>query len=229
MQTIKTAVVVVLLLVVLYGAYIAINGSETELPPELQSMLANESEMGVDVSMPGFSSGGLSPSSGLTPGTPFASDSPFNPGTAFSNAPNPAFGKPTSATSTAPKTLAPPKLTNIPTFPSNMDLPQTLPSNVSAEPPKAAIKTEAPSFSLNIDAPNSMSFPGKVASQTTATDEVIPPLPPSGLDTGEANKTNVASNATIKKANITGRSFENAKSAAIEQVDRGEFKERWQR
>lgn len=38
MQTIKTAVVVVMLLAVLYGAYVALNGKETPLPQELLQM-----------------------------------------------------------------------------------------------------------------------------------------------------------------------------------------------
>ncbi len=38
MQTIKTAVVVVMLLAVLYGAYVALNGTDTPLPRELEQM-----------------------------------------------------------------------------------------------------------------------------------------------------------------------------------------------
>ncbi len=37
MQTIKTAVVVVMLLAVLYGAYVALNGTDTPLPRELEA------------------------------------------------------------------------------------------------------------------------------------------------------------------------------------------------
>ncbi len=118
MQTIKTAVVVVLLLVVLYGAYIAINGSETDLPPELQKLIATESEVDVDVSMPGFDAAGLTASngfsSGLKPGNPFA---PKSDGADIATGPNPVFGGPQATTPAVPATLPPPKLTSIPPCP----------------------------------------------------------------------------------------------------------------
>ncbi len=263
MQTIKTAVVVVLLLVVLYGAYIAINGSDTELPPELQNMLANESDMDIDVSMPSFDSAGAGPSSGLNPNSPFGSTQGLKPGSGLSSNPNPIFGSPSGSNSSAPKTLTPPKLTNIPSFPSMNDSPPPIPNSLSNndlnKPEKlnqVPVASEDSSFSLNLDGPNKavepkgfaplplsppsnvasnqkplgdtsiMSIPGMVASQATPTADRNSSQPTSGLKVPDVNKPNEADTvASVKKANITGRSFENAKRAAIEQVDRGEFKE----
>ncbi len=253
MQTIKTAVVVVLLLVVLYGAYIAINGSETELPQELQNMLANDSGMDVDVSMPGFNSAGLTPGSGLKPVSPFGGSPGLTPGSGLTAAPSSIFGSvPGSTPSAHPQPLAPPKLTSIPSLPTSTDSIPTATENSSSGPGKM----EAPSvFSLNVensvpaelksnataslsppsttiaapkplDSSSSLSFPGKVASQTTDSSREIQPLPSNGLSVPDASKpVGEKISATDKKANITGRSFENAKKAAIEQVDRGEFKE----
>ncbi len=257
MQTIKTAVVVVLLLVVLYGAYIAINGSETELPPELQNLIANDSEM----NMPSFDSAGLTPSGGLKPGTPFGGSPGLSSTSGLLSGPAPTFGSSTSEpTATPPKTLTPPKLTSIPSFPPMGDSPTKLPSFPSSNssntgsPAELTSETTAePTFSLNLDGPSKMdssqpstfqplsppaanlgmpkaldpssstSIPGKFASQTTpATDSQTAPSE-NGFNV--PGSTELSGTETAKKANITGRSFENAKRAAIEQVDRGEFKE----
>ncbi len=51
MQTIKTAVVVVLLLFVLYGGYVALNGTDTQLAEELESLVSLD-ETTADVSGP---------------------------------------------------------------------------------------------------------------------------------------------------------------------------------
>lgn len=83
-QTIKTAIVVVLLLFVIYGGYIALNGTDTPLRDELQELVKADETM-PDVSTP---SGPLTP-----PGA-----SAF---TAFNSAPPPSFG-PTTAPSASP-------------------------------------------------------------------------------------------------------------------------------
>jgi LysM repeat protein len=54
-QTIKTAVVVVLLLAVIYGVYVGINGSETPLPEEVANM-----QLDLDFSAPDGGFGGFS-------------------------------------------------------------------------------------------------------------------------------------------------------------------------
>ncbi|MFM7975319.1 MAG: hypothetical protein ACKO8U_09625, partial [Pirellula sp.] len=51
MQTIKTAVVVVLLLFVLYGGYVALNGENTELQSSLENLVSPD-ELVADVSGP---------------------------------------------------------------------------------------------------------------------------------------------------------------------------------
>ena len=253
MQTIKTAVVVVLLLVVLYGAYIAINGSDTELPAELQSMItANNSEMSPDVSMPGFGPGGLTQGSGLKPSSPFGGTPGLAPSSVFPAAPSSSvFNSSPGNASAAPETLAPPKLTSIPNFPPVAAPSLATAGNASNFGNPTESKPEVPSFSLNVGSaadpktgitatpPNDalmlpkplepaspMSVPGTVVSTTTVPNEAIPSLPTAGLQVPEANKpVDAQTLATEKKANITGRSFENAKKAAIEQIDRGEFKE----
>jgi lipoprotein-anchoring transpeptidase ErfK/SrfK len=260
-QTIKTAVVVVLLLVVLYGAYIAINGSETELPPELRNMLANTPEIDIDVSIPSFDSAGLTPSSGFKPGAPFGSGQGTQAASDLLAGPPPTFGAASqSSTSAPPKTLTPPKLTSIPSFPPMSDSPATLPGVPTSVGGPAGTPVEEnstkdtePSFSLNVggpsnqdssepkavqplsmaqnvpgnskplDAPSNLSVPGKLASQTTSEPASLTPSSeaiPTALASNESKESSAA-----QKANITGRSFENAKRAAIEQVDKGEFKE----
>jgi lipoprotein-anchoring transpeptidase ErfK/SrfK len=261
-QTIKTAVVVVLLLVVLYGAYIAINGSDTELPPELQNMLANESEMNIDVSMPSFDSAGMTSSDGNS-GIPFGNSSSAKSESPFPMPPASVFNSSKSSTNAPPQTLAPPKLASIPSFPPMPETPSSLGNPTQAETSpenkdagKITTDSEAPPFSLNpdraaksheekssaiqplvppssvassqkpFDGSSSSAIPSKVASQTTlSNDGSLGPASTenTSTETGEPDKNAVASSET--KANITGRSFENAKRAAIEQVDRGEFKE----
>ncbi len=79
-----------------------------------------------------------------------------------------------------------------------------------------------------------MSIPGTVVSQTVespsapTSDTSKAPSSTTSIDSTKLDAsiaTDEASSPVDKKANITGRSFENAKKAAIEQVDRGEFKE----
>lgn len=70
MQTLKTAVVVVLLLVVLYGAYVAINAPDPIRPPELQRLTetGEQLDLELDVEVPEL---------GMPPGAhAFQSDSP---------------------------------------------------------------------------------------------------------------------------------------------------------
>jgi hypothetical protein len=268
-QTIKTAVVVVLLLVVLYGAYIAINGSQTELPPELQKMLATESELEVDVSLPGLGSSpgatfqpsaGLSPSQGLTSssGLPSGSGSFWN-----------SQDKPTSSPTASPETLTPPKLTSIPDFPGTSGTassslatpaaPAPLKSADTAKvdsqalanptggptdlaPPSLAQRQGAPQSSLSPPpaAPageSAAALAGKLTSQTSPSVAATPELKkPEELPLAQQPSPALArlpsepveplaEAAPLKKANLTGRSFDNAKKTAMEMIDRNEFKE----
>lgn len=257
MQTIKTAVVVVLLLVVLYGAYIAINGSETDLPQELKNMLANEADLDIDVSMQGFSSQGLSQGSGMKPAVVFGGNQAASSGSSLPAAPNPIFGSSAGTDSQPPQTLVPPKLTSIPSFPNASNATTPIPNLSSDSTAKNGEKLlssiDQPKLGINLDGagkgddfrkgelelPSSTSnhqksadpsaipnFPGKVTSQTNSSIGTIPSMTASDLQVPETNRPgDLESSASAKKANITGRSFENAKKTAIEQVDRGEFKD----
>lgn len=77
MQTIKTAVVVVLLLFVLYGGYVALNGNDTALKPELEELLS-PGDFAADVSGP----------AALMPTAPSQNSDAF---AKFANAPLPSF------------------------------------------------------------------------------------------------------------------------------------------
>jgi len=243
-QTIKTAVVVVLLLVVLYGAYIAINGANTDLPPELQAMLDSESNLDVDLTMSDPSS--LSSFSGSESSTGgFQSNSGLKPAAIPSfGGPAPSFGNNSNAESGANfGSLAPPKLTAIPTpNPSGSSPPSfaVTPKLKSEEPTEDTMQpkslsaangadSNAPVFGLNVkgsqsglSAPSAFGTPTKTASTETnfndnpeQTDEVA----------GNANKSETELVSPSKQANLTGRSYESAKQVALDQVDRGLFKE----
>ncbi len=259
MQTIKTAVVVVLLLVVVYGAYIAINGSQTELPEELKRMLAEDTELDIDVStsMVGRSdastlkpSPGLKPAQGLPPSSPLASSS-----TNFWNKPN--DGSSTSTSTTEP--LAPPKLAALPSFPSatgsvdtpkatpmsappapiQFDDPSKLPANSLALPPSPTSKpgdtSTSTGFTSNppkpldmppapnaVSPPPSSSVPGKLIAQSTVAGNTESTNASTALEAETAKEALLAQ--PIKKANLTGRSYDNAKKTAMEMVDRNDFK-----
>jgi LysM repeat protein len=176
-QTIKTAVVVVLLFVVLFMAYVAINGSQTELPQELQKMLTDDTSLGIDVSIPGMSSDASQnrPGAGLTPSNGLPSTSLTSGPSSFWNSPssgNSAMASPSAAAIT-PETLTPPKLTSIPSLPSSLAKPSSM-TEASSTPPNFEIPTIAPS-PLKLD-----------ASATSKSDSALPPtlavIPPSLRD-----------------------------------------------
>ena len=100
MQTLKTAVVVVLLLFVLYGGYVALNGTDTPMSEELQN-LVSVGETSADVSMP--------PPFQPTPPTLAESASVEDPFKKFASLPAPSFVPPTKSTeSGSPAPPAPP-------------------------------------------------------------------------------------------------------------------------
>ncbi len=226
-QTIKTAVVVVLLLVVLYGAYIAINGASTDLPPELQAMLDSEANLDVEVSTSGSSpfssttnsdafSGGFSGSAGLKPAA-----APSFAG------PAPTFGAPVSTSpGSSGSSLAAPQLTTLPSIkPLEVAPPQ---------PPKTidvASESSAP-FGLNtqsnpakpaadLDTPPTFAVPVKTTANENQFAESAAPVA-----TTEAPASTAPSEASQpNKSTLTGRSYETAKQTALEQINRGEMKE----
>jgi len=117
-QTIKTAVVVVLLLFVLYGGYIALNGTDTPMSEELQN-LVSVGETSADVSMP-------PPFQPTAPAT-VESSSAEDPFKKFASLPVPSFVPSTNPTTPGsppplptPTTIAPPTIPEIP----EIDIPE---------------------------------------------------------------------------------------------------------
>lgn len=114
MQTLKTAVVVVLLLFVLYGGFVAINGSNDSMNPELEAMV-----VGFDVDSPDISgtTGPVAPSpSSITGNTASGASDPwaaFNPSSSSgfpgsnSSSKGNAFSNANNSGSAAPATLPP--------------------------------------------------------------------------------------------------------------------------
>lgn len=258
MQTIKTAVVVVLLLVVVYGAYIAINGAQTELPEELKRMLAEDSELEIDVSASMVGNGGsstLKPSSGLKPVESLSTSSPL--ATSSSNfwnksgdsaAPSTITVPPTEKLASPPEALTPPKLAALPTLstpsvsnetPRAMELP-TLPTPTKSDSPSLpstmnSSTTPAPGFTGDnlkpLDPPStpsafspppSLGQPSKLVSQATAPNNLELPIP--SIKADENSPIEKEPEQSVKKANLTGRSYDNAKKTALEMIDKNDFK-----
>ena len=106
MQTIKTAVVVVLLLFVLYGGYIALNHREPELNSDLQGLVGPDVfNADVDLPEPNYAPPSSSSASRATPGSlPSAPNgsTPSNAFEAFAKNPNPSFSAPPPCPPQAP-------------------------------------------------------------------------------------------------------------------------------
>lgn len=253
MQTIKTAFVVVLLLFVLYSGYIALNGTDTPLKPELELL---GMETFPDVSAPGGTSSPF-PSTGAAAN----STSGFE---AFSSSPAPSFGSSSSgagfsSTNAAPATTPSLELGNA--APSAGALPPTpllisadatsLSSNAlsNATGPKA--ESPAPSF------PNSIPLlpplpESSVKSQPSSTDSIPiststptfglneSPSVPAELASGNTtpNLPSMESSSSIPnfdlgsstpsggvKASAVSKAYDNAKDLAMEQIDRGDLKD----
>lgn len=110
MQTLKTAIVVVLLLFVIYGAFVAINGSNTALNPEIADLVdldTNTPDIG-GVTGPFLSSS--------TPPAPGAAAPSADPWAQFQSKPTAGFDTPAPATNESAFGATPPAL---PTLPAN--------------------------------------------------------------------------------------------------------------
>ena len=238
-QTIKTAVVVVLLLVVLYGAYIAINGANTDLPPELQAMLENESNLDVDISMPGPSTHSSLGASETNSGT-FSGTSGLKPAAA------PTFGGSTPTFGS----LAPPQLATVPTpapailstpsFPSSSNpkanfvpgvntlapMLTSAPSTLELDEPEEApfslnVKDNPAKISSSMQSPSDFGLPTKmVRNPNTATGDLA-----NADSTSQTSDNSNEPQAPAKSGTLTGRSYESAKQVAMEQISRGQMKE----
>lgn len=160
MQTIKTAVVVVLLLFVIYGGYVAITDSNTPMSEELEG-LVEMGETAPDVSGTGAFQPVQAPTS-----TPAASEDPFK---RFASLPAPSFGGP--GTPPPLNTAAPLPEANFPSAPG------LAPSNPSPTTPSS---TPSVPKIPDIDIPD-LELP-KDLDVSSARDEASKP--------GDANKVN---------------------------------------
>lgn len=283
MQTIKTAIVVVLLLFVIYGGYIALNGTETPLRDELQELVKTDETM-PDVSTP---SGPLTPP-GASAFTAFNSAPPPNFGSSSSAAPasgsaptspfSSAFANSGSAAPALPAPSLPSGDTTNDTGslqPSPMLLPSSTPSpNGSStaptqlpQPPNAGdvsskadktklendlassspVSTSTPGFGLAVPSPK---LPAELASSSSGfpspKSSSSAPLPALDLPSVHGGASNLAeatapkipgeddiadsfnedkATPPVKPASAPGRSFQNAKELALEQINKGNLKE----
>ncbi len=247
MQTIKTAIVVVLLLFVLYGGYIAMNGTNTPLKAELDFALLDQTIP--DVSGPGpipsSNSGNTASAFDMFTSTPskgFAANtnaSPFaNSNTAESSVP-PAFPASINPTLQPAPLLTPPSgisamgnslpstlppLANTPSSAFNPALPQ---SNDEKFPPSLRelsnpVSTNTPNFGMNTaDSKNPGGFPASATEFPTSAKS----LPPLDLSNDPGSLSNSIGSSPISVQSSASKSYENAKELAIEQIDRRNLKD----
>jgi len=244
-QTIKTAVVVVLLLFVLYGGYVAMNGTDTPLKAEL--------EVGMLDTFPDVS--------GPSPVAPTATGNASNAFDTFNSTPSKGFAS-SQSTNTFPGTTVPPTEPTVPPLalpdspalqPAPLLLPNSLPSGglpsiSSALPPLASTQpagfnslpssneektkqdSSSPSFpistnppNLGIGLPNPITPPESPAPSQLSSTKSLPPLgtPEVSLNlpsTTDGNKVSPIQSSASK-------AYENAKDLAMEQIDRRSLKD----
>ncbi len=176
MQTIKTAVVVVLLLFVLYGGYVAMNGTDTPLKAGLNDLIGADQTM-PDVSGPSPIGPALEGNAlngfemfNSTPAKPFGSSSTDTNGSTFANAN--AFGTPVS-TSNFPASPS-----NLPASPSNFP---ASPSNFPASPSGFPASPSTALQSAPLLAPSTNALPS------------LPSNPPSTLPATNASQPGLSS------------------------------------
>lgn len=248
MQTIKTAVVVVLLLFVLYGGWVALNGNDTPLKVEEEfgnsfqevftpspiapsdSAMASNSQGGANA----FESFSSSPSKGFGSSNA-ASPSPFGaPPNLDASIPLMPFPNPSSTQLQAAPLLIPP----------SGNTPQSSAAQINALPPLASappnlissfplntedkkemngsslpISTKTPNLGVNGFEPK---LPTEFPTGSSGLSSVTPlPSPDLGLPT--TSNSTAASPSSIKSA--ASKSYENAKDLAMEQIDRKNLKD----
>ncbi len=243
MQTIKTAIVVVLLLFVLYGGYVAMNGTDSQLKPALRDLISFDQTM-PDVSGPSpitaSTSGNKSNSFDMfnsSPSKGFASNSnnsePTVPPISFSSPinsalqPAPLLIPPTAnpAPVSAEFPALPPianlqPLNSNSTFPANSD--DKFPPSLGES--SIPISTNTPSFGLNVpDSKLTPEFPTSLPVPLPSTK----PLPALDLSS-ELAATSPLSSGNLSSSSIkssASKSYENAKDLAMEQIDGGNLKD----
>jgi lipoprotein-anchoring transpeptidase ErfK/SrfK len=244
-QTIKTAIVVVLLLFVLYGGYVALNSPDTPMSEELQN-LVSVGETSADVAMPPP----FQPSSPV----PTASGAAEDPFKKFASLPAPSFAPPAKDLTTPPALPDPTKLAppNIPEIPEidipDLGAPGEKPSAQKDEAASGASdrKVNAQETSVNVD-PRSKGDPGfglalpsskgsDVPLLPKPTSSALPASPNLDLPSLHGDAQTLA-DATSPKSDLApgasepsipaskpGRSYENAKQIAMDQVKDGDLK-----
>jgi len=251
-QTIKTAVVVVLLLFVLYGGWVALNGNDTPLKVE--------EEFG-DPFPQVFTPSPIAPSDSAMAGNPASGANAFE---SFNSAPSKGFGSSTTASPSpfgAPANLDAANLSMPFPNPSSTQLqaapllippsgsaPQgnsaqlnallplanaatnlipSLPSNTEGKKETTGlslpISTNTPNLSVNgLDPKLPTEFPPMSTGLSAVTP--LPPLDPtSELGLPPTANSMAASPSSIKSA--ASKSYENAKDLALEQIDRKNLKD----
>lgn len=251
MQTIKTAVVVVLLLFVLYGGWIALNGNDTPLKVEeefrdpLQQVFTPSPIAPSDSATAGNAPSGANafemfnstPSKGFGSSTT-ASPSPFGaPTNLDASNPSMAFPSPSSSPLQAAPLLIPPSGNG---SQSNTAQLNALPPLASASPnlnPSFPSNTEdkkeinGSSLPISTNTPN-MSVSGvdsklpELPSSSNGLSSVtpLPSLDPTPDLEMPATTNSIAANSSAIKS-AASKSYENAKDLAMEQIDRRNLKD----
>jgi LysM repeat protein len=253
-QTIKTAVVVVLLLFVLYGGYVALNGTDTPMSEELQN-LVSVGEISADVVAPPPFQPTPVPAGNTPSGNSSAGDDPFQ---RFASLPAPSFTPPASlpnGSTAVPSLPAPP--TAPPTAPSiseipDIDLPDLepraadgLPGKDEASVPSPDRKVNAQEASATRESPKAdpgfgLALPSSKGSEIPLLPRTspgsAPNVPTLDLPTMHGEAQTLADATSPKKVDLPssnepsipaskpGRSYENAKQVAMEQIKEGELK-----
>ena len=220
MQTIKTAVVVVLLLFVLYGGYIALNHREPELNPALEGLVDPDVQGAeFDLPEPNFPPP-KGPSAASAP-------APSNAFEAFAKNPNPSFSAPQPITNPPltlpasqtelgpgiPKTAAP----ELPEIPS-LELPKIQPPALGVPELPKSPALDRPVGSLLPKSPSSIDSNIQQASSTRVPTLDLPTLHGDAKTMAEATQPRMPSSAS-------GKSYSNAKRMALEQANAGKLKE----
>ena len=225
MQTIKTAVVVVLLLFVLYGGYIALNHREPELNPQFQG-LVDPDVLGADIDLP-------EPNFAPTSGTSSAgSPPPANAFEAFAKGPTPTFSQP-QPLSNPPSSLPDPSGAKLPEIPS-LESPkapsiQPPPLNAPSLPAIDQVKPLEPSLPpVGSLLPKSIgpSSDSKIVQASTSNVKPLETVPTLDLPSLHGDARTIA-DATEPRmpTSSPGKSFANAKRMALDQANAGKLKE----
>jgi lipoprotein-anchoring transpeptidase ErfK/SrfK len=249
-QTLKTAVVVVLLLFVLYGGYVALNGTDTPMSEELQN-LVSVGETSADVAMP--------PPFQPTPPTLAESASVEDPFKKFASLPAPSFVPPTKSTeSGSPPPLPTPTTRGPSTIPEipEIDIPELdRPGQGLASPnlplPKDESSSTAPERKINAEEASAnlgvrSKDPGFGLALPSAKGNDVRLLPKAAASSLAAPNLDLPSmhgdaqtlaDATAPKPDFVSspddpsmpsskpsRSFDNAKQLAMDQIKDGDLK-----